>query len=89
MNKGIYKYTPQGHLLVMRQGGDKRSELSDATLRQTYVKDAPVVLVFSAVYERIIKNYGDRGIRYAHLETDHAAQNGGYAQSRYCCRGSI
>jgi len=72
---GIYRYKPGEHSLVMVMEGDKRAELCEATLRQTFVKDAPVSLVFSAVYERITKKYGDRGIRYAHMEAGHAAQN--------------
>jgi len=72
---GIYKYRPAGHTIVMTQEGDKRSLLTDATLRQTFVGDAPAALVFCAVYARITKKYGDRGIRYTHMEAGHAAQN--------------
>jgi len=75
LRPGIYKYRPGEHSLVMVLEGDRRAELSEATLRQTFVKDAPVSLVFSAVYERITKKYGERGIRYAHMEAGHAAQN--------------
>ena len=72
---GIYSYKPHGHELVRTQKGDKRKVLSDATLRQLYVKEAPLVIVFSAVYERITKKYGERGNRYAVIEVGHAAQN--------------
>ena len=33
------------------------------------------MLVIAAVYERMTTKYGERGIRYAHLEAGHAAQN--------------
>jgi len=72
---GIYKYNPRGHELVRVAKGDKRDELSAAALRQTWVGDGAVVIVFSAVYERTTQKYGKRGIRYAHIETGHAAQN--------------
>ena len=75
LDRGIYNYRPQGHQLVRVQDGDRRSDLCDATLNQTYVKDAPAAFVFTAIYERITKKYGDRGIRYAHMEAGHAAQN--------------
>ena len=34
-----------------------------------------MALVLAAVYERTTKKYGERGIRYAHIEAGHAAQN--------------
>jgi SagB-type dehydrogenase family enzyme len=34
-----------------------------------------VVVVFAAVYERITEKYGERGIRYVHMEAGHASQN--------------
>jgi SagB-type dehydrogenase family enzyme len=33
------------------------------------------VVVFAAVYERSTQKYGERGIRYVHMEVGHAAQN--------------
>ncbi len=33
------------------------------------------VLVVSTVYSRITVKYGERGVRYAHMEAGHAAQN--------------
>ena len=71
----IYKYKPRQHALVKIISGDKRSELSQAALRQGAIKRAPAVLLFSAVYERTTGKYGQRGIRYVHMEVGHAAQN--------------
>jgi len=39
------------------------------------VDRAPVTVVICAVYERTTARYGDRGIRYVHMEAGHAAQN--------------
>ena len=72
---GVYKYKPHGHELAKVAEGDKRMELYNAALKQSAVKDAAVVVVFSAVYERTAEKYGERGERYVHLETGHAAQN--------------
>ncbi|OHE58868.1 MAG: nitroreductase [Thermodesulfovibrio sp. RBG_19FT_COMBO_42_12] len=72
---GIYKYRPHKHELGMVVKGDKRNELYRAALSQSSVRDAPVVIVFSAVYERTTVKYGERGIRYVHMEAGHAAQN--------------
>jgi SagB-type dehydrogenase family enzyme len=71
----IYKYKPCQHALVKIISGDKRSELSQAALRQGAIKRAPAALLFSAVYERTTGKYGQRGIRYVHMEVGHAAQN--------------
>jgi SagB-type dehydrogenase family enzyme len=72
---GIYKYKPNRHELVMVVKGDKRAELCAAALGQPCVKNNAAVIVFSAVYERTTRKYGERGIRYVHMEVGHAAQN--------------
>ena len=71
----IYKYTPQDHALLEIVSGDKRSQLSRAALRQGSIRKAPAVILFCAVYERTTGKYGQRGIRYVHMEVGHAAQN--------------
>ena len=71
----IYKYTPRDHALIEIASGDKRSQLSRAALRQSSIRKAPAVLLFCAVYERVTGKYGQRGIRYVHMEVGHAAQN--------------
>ncbi|MEW6416825.1 MAG: SagB/ThcOx family dehydrogenase [Nitrospirota bacterium] len=72
---GIYRYRPHKHGIEMVVKGDKRNELCSAALNQSSVRDAPAVIVFSAVYERTTVKYGERGIRYVHIEAGHAAQN--------------
>jgi SagB-type dehydrogenase family enzyme len=72
---GIYKYKPHGHELVKVVKGDKRAEMCAAALGQPCVKNNAAVIVFSAVYERTTRKYGERGIRYVHMEVGHAAQN--------------
>jgi len=72
---GIYKYQPHKHEMALVVTGDKRSELYNFALYQPSIKNAPAVIVISAVYERTTKKYGERGIRYVHMEAGHAAQN--------------
>jgi SagB-type dehydrogenase family enzyme len=72
---GIYKYEILTHELVSLIEGDMRQQLSRAALEQTSISHAAAIFALSAVYERITAKYGERGIRYAHLEAGHAAQN--------------
>lgn len=73
--EGVYKYRPHQHELLKVIHGDKRGELTAAALGQRYVQDGAAVLVIAAVYERTTQKYGQRGIRYVHIEVGHAAQN--------------
>ncbi len=72
---GIYKYKPHKHELERVVKGDKRIELCNAALGQPPVRNAAAVIVISAIYERTTVKYGERGIRYVHMEAGHAAQN--------------
>jgi len=75
LQAGIYKYRPQGHELKKVAEGDVRAELCAAALDQECIEDGAAVLVFAAVYERTTGKYGERGVRYVHMEVGHAAQN--------------
>ena len=75
LDPGVYRYMPRQHQLAHVLGGDRGTKLCEAALGQMSVKNAPVVLVFCAVYERITGKYGERGIMYTHMEAGHAAQN--------------
>ncbi len=72
---GVYEYNPQEHELIPLIDGDVREKLSNAALGQTPVREGAIDIVISAVYEHTTRKYGDRGIRYAQIETGHAAQN--------------
>ena len=75
LSPGIYHYLPTDHQLRLLSEGEVSDQLSDAALRQSAVKDAPVVIVFSAVPERTTARYGERGMQYVFMEAGHAAQN--------------
>jgi SagB-type dehydrogenase family enzyme len=72
---GIYRYDPRRHQLAPTALGDRRPGLAAAALHQTWIADAPAVVVIAAVYRRTDAKYGDRGERYVHIETGHAAEN--------------
>ncbi|MCK5382460.1 MAG: SagB/ThcOx family dehydrogenase [Gammaproteobacteria bacterium] len=72
---GVYHYQPDGHRLLAMRRGDRRYGLAQAALGQSWLADAAAVVVFAAVYERTARKYGERAVRYVHIETGHAAQN--------------
>lgn len=75
LEEGVYRYKPYEHELAKVLDGDKRSELAAAALGQTSVEHGATDIVIAVVYERTTVKYGDRGIRYVHIEAGHAAQN--------------
>ena len=75
LTSGVYKYSPEEHELVQVSGEDVREELAEAALGQVCIRKGAIDIVVAAVYERTASKYGDRAVRYVHLEAGHAAQN--------------
>ncbi|MCK5360547.1 MAG: SagB/ThcOx family dehydrogenase [Gammaproteobacteria bacterium] len=75
LEPGIYQYSPGKHKLLRIKEGDSRKELSSAALKQHWMKHAAAQLVFTAVEKKTTRKYGQRGIRYIHIEVGHSAQN--------------
>jgi SagB-type dehydrogenase family enzyme len=75
LDPGLYRYVPDRHLLEKVADGDLRNSLADASLGQDPVRYAPASVIISADYERTAGRYGERAIRFVHMETGHAAQN--------------
>jgi SagB-type dehydrogenase family enzyme len=72
---GLYHYRPGSHTLELTQKGDLRAAVARASLYQTWMAEAPIMVVFAAEYRRCMARYGERGIRYTHMEVGHAGQN--------------
>ena len=75
VENGVYQYQPRTHQLTRIKHEDIRPALAAAALEQSCVNEGAALLVFSAVMERTTRKYGQRGIRYVHMEAGHAAQN--------------
>ncbi|MGD0200568.1 MAG: SagB/ThcOx family dehydrogenase [Bryobacteraceae bacterium] len=75
LEPGTYRYHPRPHELVLVSPGDKRRELAAAALDQDCIRFSSCILLFAAVPERITVKYGQRGLRYIHMEAGHAAEN--------------
>ena len=72
---GVFHYIPEEHKLLSIVKGDRRDELAAAALGQSFIAEAPVDIVITAVYQRTRGKYGTRAERYVHIEAGHAAQN--------------
>ncbi len=72
---GLFRYLPADHALEKLAEEDPRAMLAAAAWKQEFVEAAPLTLVFAAEYSRTTLRYGQRGIRYVHMEAGHAAQN--------------
>jgi SagB-type dehydrogenase family enzyme len=75
LRPSVYRYRPHAHELRRILDGDVRGELAAAALGQAWVAEGAVIIVLAAVYGRTSRRYGERGIRYVHIEVGHAAQN--------------
>lgn len=73
---GIYRYEVAEHSLHLHMAGDQRRKLLEASsFKQDFIAQAPVDIVICAIYERTTDHYGQRGVRYVHIDTGHAAEN--------------
>lgn len=72
---GIYRYNNGNHTLELTQYGDRRADLHQVALGQDPIIQAPVVMVITGVLENTRQRYGDRALRYMHMESGHVAQN--------------
>jgi SagB-type dehydrogenase family enzyme len=75
LESGIYRYRPEDHALIKTKDKDQRQELSLAAIRQVPIKEASMDIVITAIYRRTVEKYGEKGIRYVHIEVGHVCQN--------------
>ncbi|MEM3555577.1 MAG: SagB/ThcOx family dehydrogenase [Candidatus Micrarchaeia archaeon] len=74
LSKGIYHYNVREHSLELLKEGDFSKKLYAASNQQP-VRDAAIVFIFTAVFERTKAKYGERGERYIYIEAGHISQN--------------
>ncbi|MBI5324956.1 MAG: SagB/ThcOx family dehydrogenase [Ignavibacteriae bacterium] len=61
LEPGIYKYNSENHELIKLIEGDKRKDISNASLSQEMFESAPLTIVITAVFSRTTGKYGTRG----------------------------
>jgi SagB-type dehydrogenase family enzyme len=75
LDPGLYRYRPREHALELTLKSDLRAPVARACLSQSWMAEAPVMLVFAAEFRRCTARYGERGIMYTHMEVGHAGEN--------------
>jgi len=71
----MYKYIQKSHELIMTSVHDRRGDLCRAGIGQRSIQDAPLSIVITASFLKMMKKYKDRGRRYVLLEAGHICQN--------------
>ena len=72
---GVYHYAVREHGLELLQAGDFRAAVTQAGLWQTFLGQANVCFVLSAIFQRTRWKYRERAYRYVLLEAGHIGQN--------------
>ena len=72
---GVYRYQVAANALTAVAPGDARAAVARASLHQAWMAEAPVLVVITGEYRRCTARYGERGIRYTHMEAGNVSQN--------------
>jgi SagB-type dehydrogenase family enzyme len=72
---GLYHYSFSRHSLERIKEEDIRKRLCRAALEQRLIERAAASIIIAADYTRTTGYYGQRGIRYVHMEVGHMGQN--------------
>jgi len=72
---GVYHYLVAEHALALLTPGEDRAAVARACLHQTWMTEAPVMVVITGEYRRCTARYGQRGVRYTHMEAGNVSQN--------------
>jgi SagB-type dehydrogenase family enzyme len=72
---GVYHYQVAAHALTPVAPGDLRAAVARASGHQSWMTQAPVMVVITGEYRRCTARYGDRGVRYTHMESGNVSQN--------------
>jgi SagB-type dehydrogenase family enzyme len=72
---GIYHYDPFAHELEEIRAGNFHDRFAAMTFGQDMLATANAILFITAVFERSMWKYGQRGYRYVWIEAGHLGQN--------------
>lgn len=72
---GVYHYDARAHELEHRSLGAFHDRLAELALGQEMVRSANLLIAITAVRDRTMWKYGQRGYRYVWLDAGHVGQN--------------
>jgi len=75
LTQGIYHYNVKDHALELLKEGFFGQQLAEAALGQLMVAEAPVVFVWTGVFERSKWKYRQRAYRYVYLDAGIVGEN--------------
>ena len=75
IDDGIYHYDPWSHELEEIRTGNFHGQFAAMTLGQGMLATANAILFVTAIFERSMWKYGQRGYRYTWIEAGHLGQN--------------
>ena len=73
--QGVYHYSIKGNVLDELALGDYSRRIMRAALDQVMCVEAPVVVVWTALFQRSKWKYRERAYRYVYLDAGHIGQN--------------
>jgi len=75
LDPGLYHYHPLDGVLRFLRYGDRTRDICDAVVQGELFSNTSLVIFITALFERSVFKYGDRGYRFVLLEAGHVAQN--------------
>lgn len=72
---GLYHYDPFVHELVEIRAGSFHEQFAALTVGQSTLAAANAIFLITAIFERSMWKYGQRGYRYTWIEAGHLGQN--------------
>lgn len=75
LRPGLYHYNPSRHNLRLLREGDAGRTIAEGLVQPDMASKAAAIIFLTALFERSVFKYGDRGYRFILLEAGHVAQN--------------
>ncbi|MHC4663097.1 MAG: SagB/ThcOx family dehydrogenase [Planctomycetota bacterium] len=75
LDGGFYAYNEEKHDLVKLSDKNFIPEIAENAYKQKCIFNASAVLVITIEYGRSMSRYGERGVRYSHMDAGHLGQN--------------
>ncbi|WP_350342976.1 SagB/ThcOx family dehydrogenase [Proteinivorax tanatarense] len=75
IEKGIYHYDVISHSLTLVKSGCFKEELYHYSLNQELVLNSSMLIVLTAVFDRTLQKYSNRGYRYVLIDAGHIGQS--------------